>query len=495
MKRWLAVGVGLVCAGGLRAAEPADLKAEAAATLARATTYMQSISARGGYLWSYSLDLQKRAGESIAPAELIWVQNPGTAAMGMSFLRSYAATKDVRYLHAARDVAEALAVGQLASGGWHYSVDMVNPENNRDGLLDYKGKNFAKAKPGKHINPHYTIMSTYDDDNTQSAVRFLLACVAATKGSETPRDRAIRAMLDRALEGMLRAQYRNGAWPQRFDGKPRDPAAHAPKKASIPKEYPRTWSEAFDYTGNYTLNDDTQYDFIRTLLEAGKQLGDPRYVAAAKRGGEWLVRAQLPEPQAAWAQQYNEAMEPSWARAFEPPAIASNESGSALRALVLLYRETGDRSYLKPIAAAVAWIERSALAAGRWARMYELGTNRPIYGDVDGNLHYTLAELTPERRNGYGWEGEFHLPAVLAECRAALAEQGKPVVREGKRPAPLAKREAAAREAIAALDAEGRWIKSGRITKRAPEEPLVTTSEYMRRAGALSDYLESVGGK
>ncbi len=474
----------------LSAAESTDLKAEATAALWRATAFMQSIATGGGYLWSYSPDLQRRAGESMANPDLIWAQAPGTPAVGMAFLRAHAATGDARYLDAARAVAEALAIGQLGSGGWHYSIDMARPENNRDGLLDYKGRAFQKNQPGKPINPHYTIASTYDDNTTQGVIRFLLACVAATKPSDAPRDRAIRATLDRALAGLLRAQYANGAWPQRFDGKPHDPAAHASRAARIPRDYPRQWSHEWDYEHNYTLNDDTQEDCIRTLVEAAKQLGEPRYLAAAKRGGEWLVRAQLPEPQPAWAQQYNAAMEPAWARAFEPPAIVSNESGSALRSLVLLYRETGDRSYLQPIAAAVAWLERSTIAPGRWARLYELGTNRPIYGDIDGRIHYTLEELTPERRNGYGWQGEYHLPATIAECRAALAGESKPVVaREDRKGAPLAKRAAAARDAIAALDAQGRWIRVGRMTKRAPEEPLIMTVEFIRRSAVLCDYL------
>jgi rhamnogalacturonyl hydrolase YesR len=488
-KRCLAATV-LAAAGIARAAEPANLDAEATAALWRATSFMQSIATRGAYLWSYSLDLQRRAGESMANPDLVWVQNPGTAAMGMAFLRAHAATGDTRYLDLACGVAEALALGQLGSGGWHYSLDLAHPENNRDGVLDYKGRAFKQNQPGKPINPHYTIASTYDDNNTQGAIRFLLACVAATKGSDAPRDRAIRMTLDRALDGLLRAQYANGAWPQRFDGTPQDAKKHAPKAASIPRDYPRQWSHEWDYEHNYTLNDKTQEDCIAVMIEASRQLGDARYLNAARRAGEWLVRAQLPEPQPVWAQQYNFAMEPSWARVFEPPAIVSMESGSALRALVLLYRETGEKTYLKPIASAVAWLERSAIAPGTWARLYELGTNRPIYGDIDGKIHYTLEELTPERRYGYGWQGEYHLLATIAECRAVLAGEKAPAAaKERRKAAPVGRREDLAREAIAALDEQGRWIRKGKLTKRASEEPLIMTSEYIHRAGALCDYL------
>ena len=45
------------------------------------------------------------------------------------------------------------------------------------------------------------------------------------------------------------------------------------------------------------------------MLEAFHRLGDDTYLEAAKRGGDFLVLAQLPEPQPGWAQQYNFDME------------------------------------------------------------------------------------------------------------------------------------------------------------------------------------------
>lgn len=461
----------------------------------RATTAMRAIATGGGYLWNYSLDLGRRAGESMANPDLIWVQAPGTPAMGRAYLRAYAATRDELFLEAVRDVAAALAAGQLGSGGWHYSIDIARPENNRDGLLDYKGRAFRQHQPGKPINPLYTVASTYDDNNTQNAIRFLLAAVLATKDSANPRDRAIRRTLDRAVDGLLRAQYENGAWPQRFEGKPHEPRKHAGKPATIPREYPRTWSASSDYVHHYTLNDGTQEDCIATLIEVAEQLGDCRGRAAVERAGDWLVRAQLPEPQPAWAQQYDTAMQPAWGRVFEPPAVVSNESGSALRALLLLYRETGHKRFLAPLGPALAWLERSQVSPGRWARLYELGTNRPIYGDLDGRIHYSLETVSEQRRTGYNWESDFRLPAVIAACRAALAGENPRAAKPKARGAPIATREAAACEAIAALDEQGRWIRIGRMTKRAPEEPLIMTSEYIRRAAALCDYLEAVGPK
>ena len=299
MKTALSLGLSVMLAASgaprlVAEAAAAVSAAEASDALWRATAFLQSISAGGGYLWHYSVDLQRRAGESMADANLIWIQPPGTPTVGQAYLRAYAATKQSRYLDAARSVAAALGRCQLESGGWHYSADMVQLEYNRDGALDYKGRAFARANPGKPINPLYTIATTFDDNNTQSVVRFLVAMVVVTRGSGDTRDQAIKSTLTRALDGMLRAQYRNGAWPEQYDGKLRDPAAHAPQSARIPADYPRVWPQAQDYTAGYTLNDGTQRDCVLTLLDAEEKLGDARCLAAAKRGGDFLVRAQLP---------------------------------------------------------------------------------------------------------------------------------------------------------------------------------------------------------
>jgi hypothetical protein len=38
-----------------------------------------------------------------------------------------------------------------------------------------------------------------------------------------------------------------------------------------------------------------------------------------------------------------------------------------------------------------------------WARFSETGSNRPLFADRDGVARYSLAEIGPERRNGYTW--------------------------------------------------------------------------------------------
>jgi hypothetical protein len=108
----------LARAGDTPTRSTGPLPEQARATLEKATAFMRSISTEGGYLWTYSPDLRQRAGERPATATQVWVQPPGTPAMGMAFLRGHKVTGDARYLEAARAAADALAAGQLESGGW-----------------------------------------------------------------------------------------------------------------------------------------------------------------------------------------------------------------------------------------------------------------------------------------------------------------------------------------------------------------------------------------
>ena len=117
-------GLGLMSGGLAKALIAQDELAKSArAALDRACAFMRSIATRGGYLWWYSADLKERAGEGKASETTVWVQPPGTPAVGQAFLGAYDATGDAVHLESARAAADALAYGQLESGGWHYAID------------------------------------------------------------------------------------------------------------------------------------------------------------------------------------------------------------------------------------------------------------------------------------------------------------------------------------------------------------------------------------
>jgi hypothetical protein len=293
----------------------------------------------------------------------------------------------------------------------------------------------------------------------------------------------IREALEYGLAKMIAAQYPNGAWPQRYDGQTHDPGKHPVRPARIPKDWAHTWPKP-DYGGYYTLNDQTQRDCIRTMLEAHKRLGDRRYLEAARKGGEFLILARLPEPQPGWAQQYNFDMEPAWARAFEPPAVCSSESAGAMRTLVELFLETGDEKLLQPIPAFVAWLKRSEIGPDRWARYYELETNKPIYGDRDGKIHHTLSEISEERQHGYAWQGSFGIPQAIAYYETVRAEgREKFLAQQRKKEAMRKPSQSEITRILAEQDAEGRWLANSWIDTRRFIANMQGLAEYLRTSG------------
>jgi hypothetical protein len=270
-------------------------------------------------------------------------------------------------------------------------------------------------------------------------------------------------------------------------------------KASYPADYPREQPDE-NYKGHYTLNDDTQADVIRTLVAAYQHYRRPEYLQAAKRGGDFLLLAQMPEPQPVWAQQYDAAMHPAWARAFEPPSVTSRESAGAIDCLLDLYLTTGDKRYVESLPPAMAWFQRAGLAPGRWARLYELQTNRPIYGDRDKHIHYTLEELSEERRTGYGWQGSYRIPATLERAEGILkAGREKWLASHEVAPLSPAQKEARAaelaprvREMIDSLDAQGRWLTPGKKKYKGLDGPWVDMATFDANFRTLCDYLELV---
>jgi PelA/Pel-15E family pectate lyase len=407
--------------------------------------------------------------------------------MGLLFLEAFETTGEAAYLEAAKDAADALVEGQLASGGWDYLIEF-DPAARE---AWYRRADLGRLSPENAARRRNT--STYDDDNTQQALRFLVALTAAHPASDDPRDRRHREARDYGLAKLMEAQRPSGGWPQRWDGRPADPAAYPTLAARFPEEWPREHPRA-SYYDHYTLNDDTQRDCILTLLDAARRLNRPDCREAALRGGHFLVRARLPEPQPAWAQQYNARMEPAWARAFEPPGVSTRESAGVISLLATLYRETGDTTFLEPLPGAIAWLRRSEIAPGRWARLYELGTNRPIYGDRDGRIHYRVEDLSAERQRGYAWQGSFGVPEAIAAAERALAtDRGRPAVADGEVPkeaggsgraAALAPR---VRAIIADLNADGRWLSTSRDGK-----VVISTGTYIANARLLCDYLRAV---
>lgn len=441
--------------------------------------FTDSVSASGGYLWQYSADLSQREGEGRASETQVWVQPPGTPTVGEAFLEAYLITEDPALLKAARDAAYALADGQLLSGGWDYRIDF-DPKMRRGYWyrLDAERSDAAPAPKAKNV-------TTLDDDTTQSALRFLMKMDSALKFE----DRKIHSAVEFALASLMQAQYPNGAWPQRYSEFP-DPSRFPVKRASYPKSWPREHPK-LDYRSYYTFNDNTLADLIDTFFLAAEIYQNDRYSKAARDAGDFILLAQMPEPQPVWAQQYNADMHPAWARRFEPTAVTGGESQGVIRILMTLYRRTGDEKYLEPIPRALDYLERSKLPDGRLARFYELKTNRPLYFTTKYELTYDDGDLPTH----YGFKVGGNVDALRAdyERTKAAGQDTKPLWTTNRRKPGTSKNLTAdAAKLVRQMDARGAWVEDGQLrdkNNQRQDAKVITTRTFIRNLRTLSRYV------
>jgi hypothetical protein len=469
MKRFLAVS--LLAGSAALAQQPS--KDEVLATLTKATSFFHDhLSIHGGYVYAFSGDLQKREGEGVTDEHTIWIQPPGTPLVGEAFLDVYEATRDAKILGYAKEAALALAQRQLHSGGWYYGArfEALPPKKDfyRFDLnwqpLPLRPSEKERAKPGgwdlwkkRDFEDNLSIL---DDDTTQSALRFLVRIDKALNFS----DARIHGAALYGLKSLMGAQYPNGAWSASYDRFPEAPplAAQYPvKPASYPADWPRQWPK--DFTGCYVLNDDLIADAMHALLRAHEVYGEVVYLESAKKAGQFLLLAQMPEPQPAWAQQYDKDMHPVWSRAFEVTAISSRESETVLEALMLLARATGDKTWLAPIPKALGYLRKCVRPDGKLARYYELQTNKPLFFQRKKGGGHELTYSDDHPSDNYGFLIDPILDDLEAEYQR-LSAMDKP---GGERPLKETPDELAskARELIQSIDPRGTWVVHGEKMK------------------------------
>ena len=515
-------GFGLsACSPDEAADQPASVgREEVERELCRAVEFFRSrVSNQGGYHFRYSSDLSYGRSESAEGLSQVTVQRGGTPVVGMAYLQAYEVTRDVLYLEGAREAALVLARGQHCSGGWDYIIEL-DPTKRNDYPYRVDGDCLERYRPkpdGAAGKP--PPQTTLDDNVTQAAVRLLMRVDRELKFQ----DEVIHEAALYALDQLILAQYPNGAWPQRYFVFP-DPDAFSVKAASFPDSWPRVWPGP-DYRSHYTLNDNAMLDMIDAFLEAARIYGEPRYRVAAEKGGDFLLLAQMPEPQPAWAQQYDVDMHPAWGRIFEPPSVTGSESQAVLKVLLVLYRETGKKKYLEPIPRAIDYLQRSGLdvrgssilSRSRGcspdelcvARFYELRTNRPLFISKGSRVRvrggkselldgYELTYSNEKVITHYGlWTSGRQLDQIAEEHRGLLSADPSTVRRperlhglspwEGGPSGPSDDELVAqVRETLASLDSRGAWVEEGNIGKAdnvvslfAAEEMVVTIGDQV----------------
>lgn len=452
-----------------------------------ASFYVDQVATEGGYHFYYAADLSYGRSESAEGPTQIEFQRQGTPVVTLAYLEAHEATGDKVFLDAARAAGKAYLRGQMCSGGWDYLAEF-DPE---------KRKQYRYRADG-NCGPDKRGVTNLDDNVTQSAVRVLMRLDRALKFQ----DKDIHEAVTFALDKLIEAQFPIGAWPQRFNAPP-DHSRFPVKRASYPPSWDRKWPGP-EYQLHYTFNDNSISDMIDTMLEAARIYNEPRYKASAEKGGQFILLAQMPDPQPAWAQQYDANMHPAWARVFEPPSVTGGESQGIMRTLMLLYRETGDRKYLEPIPRALEYLKKSVLPpADRYvearsrmpkgtpvlARFYELKTNRPLY--ITKGSRLTAAGLGSRMVDGYelSYTGESvitHYGVLTGGGDLAAIEQdyrqlAKADPRSIRRPdrltglSPWSERAAPERtksqlaaqatKIISSMDSRGAWVTEGTIGK------------------------------
>ena len=310
----------------------------------------------------------------------------------------------------ARRRAQNVVTFQTPAGGWSKGFDATDHPRTA-------GEGFSAINTSKHLSPgdhdqpaelNWSYIGTFDNDATTRHLRFLARVAAA---ADEPTGADWRQAFRRGLAYILAAQYPNGGWPQTY---PLDGGYH----------------------DSITFNDGAMANILQLLRDVAAGQGEFAFVpsehrsqaaASERRGLDCLLRCQVKVGSrlTAWAQQYDMlTLAPTSARNYEMPAISSGESAAILGYLISLDQPSTE--VVRAVHAAAAWMEETKLrdvawgpaengsgktllsapgAGPLWARYYEIGSNRRLFGDRDKSIHDDVNGISLERRNGYGWYG------------------------------------------------------------------------------------------
>jgi len=310
--------------------------------------------------------------------------------------------------------AEKMLVYQLGNGGWPKQLEDKSVVNYGASLTP---ELLAKIKATKDLH------ATFDNKATSREVVYLVKAYKKTQ------NKTYLKAAEKGLDYILAAQYANGGWPQYY-----------PDQSS--------------YRSEITYNDDAMINVLSILQDIATEKNDfevvnPQYIKKAEKavskGIDCILKTQVKqkgEP-TIWAAQYDkDSMLPAKARAFEPASLATGESAGIVRFLMDIKNPSAEVK--KAIAAAVKWFDTYKISGYRferekgktasliadntsmaWARFYDLEKNVPIFGDRDNSIKTKLEELSPERRNGYAWYGNWGQKIIEKEYPKWLAANGK----------------------------------------------------------------------
>jgi len=380
-------------------------------TMKTASQFMlDTVSYRGGFVWSYLPDFSRQWGELEARRSMIWMQPPGTASVGHLFLDAYHATGDEFYYTAAERVAGAIIYAQHPSGGWNYVADFGGEAALKDWYATI-GKNAWRLEEFQH----YYGNATFDDVGTAEAAKFLLRLYVEKL------DPKYRPALDKVIDFMLASQYPIGGWPQRF-----------------PLMHNHPYKDHADYSSFITFNDDVAAENIDFLLMCYQILGEARVREPVIRAMNSFLVMQMGQPQPGWALQYTSELIPAGARSYEPKALHAPTTAENIQQLIKFYRMSGETKFLARIPEALAWLDSLKLSTkpeyeGRYHPSFiELGTNKSLFTHRRGanvsNGEYYVDYLPGNMLAHYKSTSVIDVPKLRAAYQAALALKPEEVI-------------------------------------------------------------------
>ena len=297
-----------------------------------------------------------------------------------------------------RQIAETILLYQRDSGGWPKNYDRKEKlsKKERSKVLSEKNKNDAMI----------------DNGATHTEIRLLVETHNVTP------DKRFRDAAIKGITYLLRAQYDNGGWPQRFP----EPQGYAKHITFNDNAMVGVMSLLRDISG-----DRKRFSFVSQDLRAQCE-------QAIERGIRCILKCQIKvnDRRTAWCAQHDEkTYQPRKARSYELPSLSGNESVEIVHFLMQIDKPS--QQVVAAIDGAVTWFEKSKLegikqvrvedptkpgghdkvivkdakATPMWARFYDIKTNNPIFCSRDGIPRKTLAEISYERRNGYSWLGHY----------------------------------------------------------------------------------------
>jgi PelA/Pel-15E family pectate lyase len=305
-----------------------------------------------------------------------------------------------------RRIADIVVSFQTPAGGWSKNSDYTEKPR-------VPGEMFGVENGSLHLgtndfdapeDPHWSYIGTFDNDATTTELFFLAKVIAATKDGNDAWENSFL----RGLDYVFAAQYPNGGWPQ-------------------------VWPLQGGYHDTITINDDAMLHILQFLQAVAGGQNEFSFVPQPVRskaeesfqhGMKCLLAAQMVVngKRTVWCQQNDViTLEPASARNYEIPALTSSESATIVQFLMSLPDPSPNE--VAAVHAACAWFEKTKIEGwtykrvgdeGRklvatpgsgpiWARYYEIGTDKPIFGDRDKTIHDNVNELSRERRNGYAW--------------------------------------------------------------------------------------------